>query len=82
MPNSRCIEMTALVLHRRFYQSLRYQQVVAFEIFAVIKKVVMIWDTQSETLVGNSVYDVQNTPAISSTAKFETYSAQYVGSGL
>jgi hypothetical protein len=45
------------------------------------KKDVMIWDTQSETLVGNSVYDVQNVPTLGSTAKFETYSAQYVGSG-
>jgi len=45
------------------------------------KKAVMIWDTQSETLVGNSVYDVQSTPAVGSTAKFDTYSAEYVGSG-
>jgi hypothetical protein len=45
------------------------------------KKDVMIWDTQSETLVGNSVYDVQNVPTLGSTAKFETYSAQYVGDG-
>jgi hypothetical protein len=42
---------------------------------------VMIWDTQSETIVGNNVYDVQAPPAVGSTAKFETYSAQYVGSG-
>ena len=46
------------------------------------KKAVMIWDTQSEELVGNSVYDVQNVPAIGSTAKFENYSAQYVGAGM
>jgi hypothetical protein len=46
------------------------------------KKVVMIWDTQSEALVSNYVYDVQNTPTIGSTAKFETYSAQYVGTGM
>ncbi len=45
------------------------------------KKAVMIWDTQSETIVGNNVYDVQNTPDVGSTAKFETYSAEYVGSG-
>jgi len=45
------------------------------------KKAVMIWDTQSETLVGNSVYDVQSTPSVGSTAKFDTYSAEYVGSG-
>ena len=46
------------------------------------KKAVMVWDTQSETLVGNSVYDVANVPTLGSTAKFETYSAQYVGNGM
>jgi hypothetical protein len=46
------------------------------------KKVMMIWDTQSETLVGNNVYDVQKPPSIGSTANFDTYSAQYVGNGL
>lgn len=45
------------------------------------KRAVMIWDTQSETVVGNNVYDVQSPPAVGSTAKFETYSAAYVGSG-
>jgi len=45
------------------------------------KKAVMIWDTQSETVVGNNVYDVQSTPSVGSTAKFETYSAEYVGTG-
>lgn len=45
------------------------------------KKAVMIWDTQSETVVGNNVYDVQTPPSVGSTAKFETYSAEYVGSG-
>lgn len=45
------------------------------------KKAVMIWDTQSESVVGNNVYDVQSPPAVGSTAKFETYSAEYVGGG-
>lgn len=45
------------------------------------KKAVMIWDTQSETVVSDNVYDVQTTPSVGSTAKFETYSAEYVGSG-
>ena len=45
------------------------------------KKAVMIWDTQSESVAGNNVYDVQSTPAVGSTAKFDTYSAEYVGSG-
>lgn len=45
------------------------------------QKSVMLWDTQSQTLVGNDVYDVESAPAVGSTAKFETYSAEYVGSG-
>lgn len=45
------------------------------------QKAVMIWDTESETMVGNNVYDVQSTPAVGSTAKFDTYSAEYVGGG-
>jgi len=43
------------------------------------KKAVMIWDTQSESVVGNEVYDVQSPPPVGSTAKFDTYSAEYVG---
>jgi len=45
-------------------------------------KEVMIWDTQSEALVGNYVYDVAKTPSVGSTAKYDTYSAEYVGTGL
>ncbi len=45
------------------------------------KKAVMIWDTKSESIVGNTVYDVEKAPSVGSNAKFETYSAQYVGSG-
>ena len=48
---------------------------------AKAKKSVMIWDTQSQQVVGNNVYDVQSTPRVGSTAKFETYNAEYVGSG-
>lgn len=46
------------------------------------EKVVMIWDTQSETLVGNNLYDVENPPKVGASARFETYSAQYIGAGL
>lgn len=42
---------------------------------------VMIFDTARQTLVGNSVYDINNTPAVGTTAKFETYTARYVGGG-
>ena len=45
------------------------------------RKAVMVWDTQSESVAGNNVYDVQSTPSVGSTAKFDTYSAEYVGSG-
>ena len=40
----------------------------------------MVWDTQSEQLVGNNVYDCKEKPASGSTAKFDSYSAEYVGS--
>lgn len=45
-------------------------------------KSVMIWDTQAEAIVGNNVYDVATPPRMMETVKFETYSAEYVGSGL
>jgi hypothetical protein len=44
-------------------------------------KAVMLWDTQAESIVGNQVYDVQAPPAVSSTAKFETFASEYVGGG-
>ncbi len=42
---------------------------------------VMIWDVESQQIVGNNVYDVESTPPIGQTAKFETYAAEYVGTG-
>jgi hypothetical protein len=45
------------------------------------KKSVMIFDTQTQEIVGNNVYDVQSTPPVGGTAKFDTYTAEYVGSG-
>ena len=45
------------------------------------KKTVMIWDTQSEGLANGDVYDLETAPALGQTAKFDTYSAEYVGSG-
>lgn len=45
------------------------------------QKTVMIWDTQSQEVVGNNVYDVQQPPAKGETAKFDSYSAEYVGTG-
>jgi hypothetical protein len=46
------------------------------------KKAVMLWDTQAQEIVGNNVYDIGSTPAVGSTSRFETFSAEYVGAGL
>ena len=45
------------------------------------RKAVMIWDTQSEGLVNNGVYDVATPPPVGSKVTFDTYSTQYVGNG-
>jgi hypothetical protein len=42
---------------------------------------VMIFDTQSNQVVGNKVYDLKTSPKVGQTSKFDTYTAQYVGSG-
>jgi hypothetical protein len=44
-------------------------------------KSVMIYDTQTQQVVGNNVYDVKQTPKEGSVSKFDTYSAEYVGTG-
>jgi hypothetical protein len=44
-------------------------------------KSLMIFDTQSDQLVGNHVYDVKTEPKTGQVGKFETYSAEYVGTG-
>ena len=46
------------------------------------KKTVMIYDTQTQRIASNNAYDVEKTPSVGSTAKIDTYSAEYVGSGL
>jgi hypothetical protein len=46
------------------------------------KKTVMIYDTETQRVASNSAYDVEKTPSVGSTAKIDTYSAEYVGSGL
>jgi type II secretory pathway pseudopilin PulG len=45
------------------------------------KEQVMIFDTQSNQVVGNNVYDLKSTPKVGQTSKFDTYTAEYVGSG-
>jgi hypothetical protein len=42
---------------------------------------VMIFDTQTQEIVGNDVYDVRSTPPVGGTARFETFTAEYVGTG-
>jgi len=44
-------------------------------------KSVMIYDTKSQQVVGNNVYDVKQSPKEGTVSKFDTYSAEYVGSG-
>jgi hypothetical protein len=48
---------------------------------AKVKKTVMIWDTQAAALASNDVYDLEKPPTVGQTAKFETYAAEYVGTG-
>ena len=38
---------------------------------------VMIYDTQSNQIVGNNVYDLKSTPKVGQTSKFDTYTAEY-----
>jgi uncharacterized membrane protein YhiD involved in acid resistance len=45
------------------------------------KKSVMVWDTDKKEIANDSVYDVQKSPQVGQTAKFDKYSAEYVGSG-
>ena len=41
----------------------------------------MIFDTQTDQVVGNRVYDVKTEPKTGQVVKFESYSAEYVGTG-
>jgi hypothetical protein len=45
------------------------------------KRTVMIYDTETQKVASNTAYDVEKTPAVGTTAKIDTYSAEYVGSG-
>ena len=44
-------------------------------------KSLMIFDTQTDQVVGNHVYDVKTEPKSGQVGKFESYSAEYVGTG-
>lgn len=43
-------------------------------------KSVMIYDTESKQVVGNSVYDVKTAPKDGEIQKYDSYSVEYVGS--
>lgn len=43
-------------------------------------KPVMVYNTQSRQIVGNDVYNLKSRPSVGSTKKFDTMTAQYVGS--
>lgn len=45
------------------------------------KKSVMVWDTEKQEVASGQVYDVKKSPDVGETAKFDKYSAEYVGSG-
>lgn len=45
------------------------------------EKSIMLYDTYAQEVVGNNVYDVESAPKMLQTAKFDTYAAQYVGTG-
>ena len=45
------------------------------------KKSVMVWDTEKQEVASGAVYDVKKSPTVGETAKFDRYSAEYVGSG-
>jgi hypothetical protein len=51
------------------------------EDFNTGKEAVMVFDTQTNELVGNNVYDVKSTPKAGQMAKFDNYTAEYVGTG-
>ena len=40
----------------------------------------MVYDTQKQQLVNDTVYDTKTPPPKGSTAKFDSYSAEYVSS--
>jgi hypothetical protein len=45
------------------------------------KSAVMIYDTKSQELVGNNVYDLKSTPKAGTVSKYDTVQAEYVGAG-
>ncbi len=42
---------------------------------------VMIFDTETQEIVGNNVYDINSTPPRGASVTFETFTAEFVGGG-
>jgi len=42
---------------------------------------VMVYDTQTQQIVGNNVYDVKQAPKAGTVSKYDTYTAEYMGGG-
>ena len=67
---------------RAHYQKSRYIAVdTVREKDASGAKSVMIYDTQTQQVVGNDVYDLKRSPKEGTISKYDTYSAEYVGEG-
>jgi hypothetical protein len=67
---------------RAQYQKSRYIAVdTVREEDASGTKSVMIYDTQTQQVVGNDVYDLKQSPQEGTISKYDTYSAEYVGGG-
>ena len=45
-------------------------------------KAVMLFDTHSQQIVGNKVYDIESEPRAGEDVRFETHSASYLGASL
>jgi hypothetical protein len=41
----------------------------------------MLYDMATEEIVGNNVYELNPTPKVGNTSKFDTFTAEYVGTG-
>ena len=45
-------------------------------------KAVMLFDTHSQQIIGNKVYDIESEPRPGEDVRFETHSANYLGASL
>lgn len=45
-------------------------------------KVVMLFDTHAQQVIGNKVYDIEKEPGVGEDVRFETHSANYLGAAF